>query len=378
MITMNTCLINNKKKLAIRLICLFCAFLTSCSNKGSQPPAPLAPAMKASISTIPRYKEYIGITQSIAAAAIRARVEGFLLQKHFIEGKPVKKGQLLYVIDQKPFEAQVQLAEGNLARNMANQEFQHVEYIRMKELVKKGDVSQSDYDKVDALYKAAVASVDVARAQVEEAKINLGYCSMTSPFNGIIGKKYVDLGNLVGGSAERTVLANVVQLDPMYVEFSPSVSDFSEFLAYRENMPFKVKATLPHNNKPLFHGQVDLINNEADIPTSTILMRAVIDNPEQLLLPGIYVNISLLLTNKEKAILIPSKAIVDTQGLQNVFTVNAKNQVEVRSIVTDGQYQQQYIVKSGVKVGDIILTDGLQKIQPGETVTPQLAELQHG
>ena len=369
---MNAKLINKKLILGV-----FCTCLIGCHRTGNQPPAPPVPAIKAMTTAIPKYKEYIGITESIAAVAIKARVEGFLLQKHFIEGNPVKKGQLLYVIDQRPYEAQLDLAKGTLARNIADQEYQHVEYVRMKELVKKGDVSRSEYDKVDAQYKAAVASVDIAKAQVEEAQINLSYCSMSSPVEGIIGKKYVDIGNLVGGG-ENTLLANVVQLDPIYIKFSPSVNDFNEFLKYRANMPFKVKATLPQNNKLVFHGKVDLVNNEADIPTSTIFMRASIDNPQQLLLPGIYVNISLLLTDKEQVILIPAQAVTETQGQYSVFVVNEKNQVEVRTMTSGGQYNQQYIVKSGIKVNDIILTDGLQKIRPGETVTPKFAEPQHG
>ena len=376
-IMMGTKQVKYIRKLSLLFIGIFFSMIIGCGKKVSAPPAPSVPAIKITPSIIPLYKDYIGITQSIASVAIRARVEGFLLQKHFTEGTLVKKDQLLYVIDQRPYEAQLLSAEGTLARNIADEEFQKVEYVRMKELVKKGDVSQSEYDKVSAQYKAAVASVEVAKAQLEQAKINLSYCSMTSPFDGLIGKRYVDLGNLVGGG-EKTLLVNVVQLNPMYVEFSPSVSDFSEFLKHKKNMPFDVKITLPYSEKVIFKGKVDLVNNEADIPTSTILMRAIIDNPDNLLRPGIYVNLNLILTTNEKVMLIPSKAVLETQGKKSVFVINDKNQIEVRDIETSGQYQEQSIIGSGINVGDIVVTDNLQKMRPGQPVTPIFAEQTHG
>ena len=353
--------------------CLFSAFISGCGDKTKSniPRMPVS-AVKITTSSIAIDKEYIGITQSISAVAIKARVEGFLDKMLFVEGAPVNQDQLLFVIDQKPFQAQLELAQGNLVKALADLEYQQVQYIRMKELIKKGDVSQSHYDEVAAQYKAAQGAVEANKGQVETAKINLGYCSMHAPFAGLIGKRYVDVGNLVGGS-ENTLLANVVQLDPMYVEFSPAVSDFGEFIKYRKNMPFKATAVFPKNTSLVFKGKVDLVNNEADTPTSTILMRAVVKNPHLLLRPGIYVNITLRLTDAAKAILVPSKAIMDVQGMRSVFIVNAKNQVEARRIVTEGQYQQQYyIVQSGLNVDDVVITDNLQIIRPGLEVDPKI------
>jgi len=374
---MNEYRLGSEYKLLLLFVCVLCLLVTGCNHKPqAKQQAPVVNAIKLTTSTIPIYKEYIGITQSIAAVGIRARVQGFLEKMNFVEGKAVKKNQLLYVIDQKPFQAQLDLEEGTLVKSIADRDYQKVEYERMKILVKKGDISQSNYDKVYAQFKAAEADVQIAQAQVENARINLGYCSMYAIFDGIISKKYVDVGNLVGGT-ENTLLANVVQLNPLYIEFSPSVSDFGDMLTYRANMPFKVIATLSHNQKLVFKGKTDLINNEADTPTSTILMRAIVQNPEQLLLPGIYINIQVELTNKAKALLIPSQAVLDIQGQQSVYIVNTKNQVESRNIVTAGQYQQQYIVSSGVAVNDVIITDGLQKIGPGEQVTVNLAATHH-
>lgn len=363
----------NFNKVLIAFCCLLSIFINGCQDKKQAPPQarPIVPTVKIVSTEIPITKEYIGITQSIASVAIRARVEGFLTKMNFVEGKLVKKDQLLYVIDPRPFEAQLELSKGQLARSTASQTYQNVQYIRMKQLVAKGDVSRSQYDQVASQYAEATAQVAVDKAQVEQAKINLGYCYMYSPFDGIISHKYVDVGNLVGGT-ENTLLAYVVKLDPIYIEFSPSVEDFSELLKYRANMPFKVEATFPQNKNLTFHGQVDLINNQADVPTSTILMRATITNPEKLILPGIYMNLKVILTNKGAALLIPAKAVMETQGKRSVYLVGKDNKVLSQPIITSGQYKQDYIVKSGLNVGDIVITDGMQKIRPGEEVTLNL------
>lgn len=375
---MKRLLIKGLKKTGILFCSLLTVLLISCQDKEQAKPLPkpVVPAIKISIRNIPISKEYIGISQSIASIAIRARVKGFLTKINFIEGKPVEKDQLLFVIDPRPFEAKLELAQGKLAQTTANRDYQSIQYKRMKELVVKGDVSKSHYDDVAAQYAEAVADVKVSQAQVEEAKINLGYCYMYSPVDGIIGHKYVDVGNLVGGG-ENTLLATVVKLDPIYIEFSPSIEDFSELVKYRANMPFKVEVSFPQNKSLVFKGKVDLVNNQANVDTSTILMRATVDNPEQLILPGIYMNLKMTLTNHGQAILVPSTAILESQGKRTVYVVGKDNKVINKTIVTAGQYgQSDYIVKSGLSVGDIVISNGMQKIRPGEEVTVNLTDKQ--
>lgn len=341
----------------------------ACKEKKVPPPPPVARVSVQEIikTNIPIIKTYIGITQSIATAGIRARVQGFLTKMNFVEGKPVKKGQLLYVIDPKPFQAKLDLAQGQLSRSIAEQEFQAVEYQRLKQLVAKGNIAKSTYDETKARYQQAIADVQIQNAQVTEAQINLSYCSMYAPFDSIIGEQNVDVGNLVGG-AEDTLLATVVQLDPIYVLFSPSVKDFSEFLKYRANMPFKVEANLPHNPELIFKGKVNLINNQADTATSTVLMRAEMANPKQLLLPGIYVNLRLFLNADASVILVPSRAVLETQGARTVYIFN-EGIVENRNITVSGQYENAWIVTSGLKVGEQLVTSGLQKLKSGDKVT---------
>jgi len=351
---------------------LLSTLLLACQNNGDKngQPAPVS-VVKVQIASVPVTKEYIGITQSIASVDIRARVKGFLTQMNFVEGKPVKKDASLFVIDPLPFEADVKAAEGNLAKSIANREFQTAEYERYGKLVKKGDVSVANYDRVKSQYQEAVAQVQINQANLDTAKINLSYCYMNASFDGIIGEKFVDVGNLVGGT-ENTLLATLVELNPMYIQFSPSVSDFALMLAHRKNMPFKVEATFSDDANMKFHGKVDLINNQADTPTSTILMRALLDNPESLLLPGIYLKVKLTLSNGESQLIIPVTSVMEVQGQRMVYIIDKNNEVQSRAITTNGQYQQSYIIVSGLKEGEMVVTNNLQKIKPGLTVTPQL------
>ncbi|MDP3560104.1 MAG: efflux RND transporter periplasmic adaptor subunit, partial [Legionellaceae bacterium] len=258
------------------------------------------------------------------------------------------------------------LAEGNLIRSIAQVEYQKVQYERMKILVAKDDISRSHYDEVHARYKEAVGEVQVQKAQVEKAQINLGYCTMLAPFDAIIGKKYVDVGNLVG-SGESTLLAQVVQMNPMYVIFNPSVADYEEMFSYIQNQPFSIQASLPMGNAT-FTGTLNLINNVVDQGTSTVMMRATVENPKLFLLPGVFVNVTMQLGQNPKTILVPTKAIMDLQGQSMVYVVDKNSVISSRIIQISGEYKTSTIIKSGLQVGDKVVISGLQKLRPGQKV----------
>ena len=348
-----------------------CLTMLSACHRSEHPMADCIPvqAMTLRFTSIPIEKDYIGFTKSMDAVDIRARVEGFLEKMLFIEGKRVKKGSVLYIIDQKPFIAKLDEALGKLDHAEAASEYARIQYLRMKDLVRKGDISKTKYDEVYSAYKIALSDTEVAKAQVETAKINLSYCSLKAPFDGLIGKKYVDLGNLVG-AGESTLLAKVVRLDPIYVEFNPTVNDYSEFIKYRENAPFSASVSLPDYEQIQFEGKLNLVNNEADVKTSTILMRADIKNPNLFLLPNMYVNIKLRLADNIATILLPSAALIQTQEKRSVWVVNQQHQVEMRSVEIAGEYQNNSIIKSGLKKGDVVIIKDVQKIQQGMNVTP--------
>lgn len=261
--------------------------LVSCNdNKAAlPPPPPKVNVIKIQTASVPVSKSYIGVTSSVANVDIRARVQGFLLSYNFTEGKIVKKGDLLFIIDPEPYKAQVAQAKGQLDQSIANTTFNKIDAQRKITLYKQNAGSEQEADLATTSYQSSLATVEANKANLQTAQINLSYCYIYSPITGMIGQKLVDVGNLVGGT-QATVLATVVQLDPIYVSFNPSVNDYAEFLKYKTDKPFKVEVTMPQNQKYKFPGAVDLINNQADINTSTLLMRSVVSNPQSLLLPG--------------------------------------------------------------------------------------------
>lgn len=344
---------------------------SGCDFDKSTPPQPTlqVSVMKIQQTAIPVTKDYIGVTSSMSNVDIRARVQGFLKSYNFVEGTIVKQNQLLYVIEPEPFKAAVDSAQGQLDESIANAEFDKLNAERQYILYKKQAVSEQESDQATATYKAALGTVETNKANLEQAKINLSYCYVYSPITGMIGETQVDVGNLVGGS-EATILANVVQLDPIYVSFNPSVNDYAEILKYKSKNPFKVEVTLPQQSGYLFTGEVDLVNNQVATDTSTLLMRSEVSNPKNLLLPGLYVNVKLILGTNPNAILVPAAAVMSDQSLQHVYTLNAKNEVVATRITSHIQYENYLVVDSGLKPGDIVITNNLQKIRPGITVSP--------
>jgi len=357
-------------------IIVLALLLAACSKTTPETKKPIVDvnAIKTEFRKVSISKSYIGITESISSVGIRARVKGFLIKRNFIEGSFVKKGQLLFEIDTAPFVAELRQAQAELASTIADANFEKVKYQRMKALYAKNVISKEKYDETTTSYKQALAKVVQKQADVEDAKINLGYCYMYSPIDGHIGKTQVDVGNLVGG-VQDTLQATVVVLNPMYVEFSPSVSDFGEFLEYRKkNKPFEVTAWLPKYPKESFSGEVNLVNNQADTKTATVLMRATLKNPEKLLLPGLYVNVDLMLDKDHKAISIPESAVMNNQGILEVYVIGQNNIIQSKTITSALEYQGQVVVNTGLSAGELVAISNLDKIRSGDTVRYQIKQ----
>ena len=357
------------KKLIVLFICCFALAACDSGNKTAVPAELPTQVLSVAKSNVPIVLNYIGITKSIADITIRARVEGFLKKKNYTEGKYVNRGDLLYVIDPRPFQVEVDLAQANVDSAKADAEFQQVELRRRAALVKKNFISQEEYDSQKATYDESVAAVEVAQANLETAKINLGYCYVYSPIDGIAGVRFYDVGNLVGVDGD-TELLTVVALDPMFVYFAPSIDDFSLIMKYYDNMPFKIVATVPKFPDIKFEGKVDMINNQAEQSTSTIQMRALIKNPEKKLRPNIYVNVEVILSPSTPVIQIPSSATVNIQGSTFVYAVDSNNKVSMKEINVETTTKQTMIIESGLKVGDRIALNNLQNLRTGMTIKP--------
>ncbi len=357
-----------KSYITICLIFILTLSLSACSGGDTDDPALAVTTTTVKTQSIPVYVDIIGTTKAISTVNIMARVSGFLVERNFIEGDYVKEEQLLYVIDKRPFEADLMQARANLGQKIANMIFQEKEFIRMKQLIEKAVISQEQFDSTQAQIRESAANVLAAKAQVETAKLNLGYASMYSPIEGRIGQTEVNMGNYVNGSTN-TKLATIVTLNPMYVIMNPSNEDYAKISEHMGDIPLKVEAKIPNTNKS-YEGTLNFVNNEVDKTTSTVTIRATIDNPKHTLLPGLHVDARVFISTNPSAILIPQAAVLETQGNDYVFVIGKNNKAEVRPIKTSGTYDKKTIVDSGLQVGDKVITNNTQLLKPGTLVKP--------
>ena len=349
----------------------FAAFaLWGCKKEKKQPPAPPPPTVtveKVVLKTVPVHLKYVATTESIKTVDIRARVEGFLEERRFVEGADVNKGDIIFVIEKAPYEAELEMSLAQLARDKASLSFAGDQVKRYKPLAEQDFVTQESLEDYVTKAREAAAAVKADLAKIKQNRLSLGYCTMYSPLNGRIGRTLVNVGNLVGAGQD-TKLATIVQLDPLYVYFSPSEKDLRLILKYRQEKDIPVDIILSDGSTHPHPGKVDFIDNTADPMANTINMRAVIPNPEKTLLPGIYVQASLFLCDVPDTPLISEKAIAEDQTGMYVYVVGEGNKVEKRSVEVGFLYKHQKIIWKGLKADERVITDGLQMIRPGITV----------
>ena len=340
-------------------------------EKKTPPPMPVTVAPVES-ETVPIYLDYVGTTDSIQTVDINARVEGFLIKRAFEDGADVKEGQLLFVIDPRPFEADLAAAQAQLSESRASLSYALEQVRRYEPLVGKQYITQDTYDGYVTQAEENRAAVEAAQANVTQAKLNLGYCTMYSPFDGRIGRRYVDVGNLVGAAGEPTKLATIVQLDPLYVYFSVAERDVPKVIGAQEENPLTVSVLLPDETKTPESGTVDFINNQVDVNTGTIELRAVVTNTRKSILPGQYVKVRLLLGEQPNTTIVPQQAVGEQQGQKYVFVVGEGDKVEFRNVTVGQDYGSKYtVIASGVKAGEKVIIEGLQKVRPGMVVSPK-------
>jgi RND family efflux transporter MFP subunit len=300
-------------------------------------------------------------------------VEGFLEERRFVEGADVNKGDIIFVIEKAPYEAELEMSLAQLAKDKAALSFANDQVKRYKPLAEQDFVTQESLDDYVTQAREAAAAVKSDLAQIKQNRLNLGYCTMYSPLNGRIGRTLVNVGNLVGAGGQDTKLATIVQLDPLYVYFSPSEKDLRLIMKYRQETDMPVDIILSDGTKHPYPGKVDFIDNIADPKANTINMRVVISNPEKTLLPGIYVQADLFLCDVPNTPLISEKAIAEDQTGSYVYVVGKANKVEKRMVEVGFVYNHQKIIWKGLKAGEKVIVGGLQMIRPGMAVQPKVA-----
>jgi RND family efflux transporter MFP subunit len=360
----------------LMLLCSLFFLFWGCKKENRKPPQAPPPEVtveKVALQTVPVHLNYVATTDSVKTVDIRARVEGFLEKRIFVEGADVKKGDVVFVIEKAHYQAELERSLAQLAQDKASLSFALDQVKRYKPLAEKDFVTEEALEDYQTKAREAAAAVKADRAKIKQDRLNLGYCTMYSPLNGRIGRTLVNVGNLVG-AGEDTKLATIVQLDPLYVYFSPSEKDLRLILKYRQEKEIPVDIILSDGSRHPHPGKVDFIDNTADPKANTINMRAVIPNPEKTLLPGIYVQASLFLCDVPDTPLISEKAIAEDQTGTYVYVVGKDNKVKQKLVKVGFLYKHQKIIWKGLKAGDRVITEGLQMVRPGMVVQPKEAK----
>jgi membrane fusion protein (multidrug efflux system) len=311
-------------------------------------------------------------------AEVRARVDGIVERREFEEGARVKAGQLLYQIDPAPYQAALDSANATLQRAQANLAATQANAQRLKALVGRSFASKQDYDNAVAAYGQAMADVAAGKAAVEAAGINLGYTNVTSPITGTIGAAEVTQGAYVRAS-DATLMATVQQTDPIYVDVTQSTVDLLRMRRELANGQIqavgpneaKVKIYLDDGSVYPLDGKLEFTDITVDQTTGSVKLRAIFPNPDQILLPGMFVRAHLREGIDDHAILVPQVAVArDAKGNPTVMIVGADNKVEMRAITVSRTHGSNWVVDSGLNPGDRVIVAGLQKVQPGAVVKP--------
>ncbi|THB85869.1 efflux RND transporter periplasmic adaptor subunit [Pantoea allii] len=355
--------------------------LTGCDNNKSEQAAQQPPAVGVvTLKTEPLKisTELPGRTSAYRVAEVRPQVSGIILKRNFIEGSDIKAGQSLYQIDPATYQASYDSAKGDLIQAQANARIAQLTVKRYKPLLGTKYISQQDYDTAVATAAQNDAAVQVAKANVETARINLAYTKVTSPISGRIGKSSVTEGALVQ-NAQTTALATVQQLDPMYVDVTQSSEDFMRLRSELESGQLKqndgkANVTLLMQNGSSYpqQGTLEFSDVTVDETTGSITLRAIVPNPNHALLPGMFVRARLDEGTNPNALLVPQQAVTRTPtGQATVMVVGADNKVEARQVTTSQAIGDKWLVTDGVKAGERVISTGLQRAKPGAQVTPQ-------
>lgn len=359
------------------------ATLAGCHS--SAPPAAPPPQVTVATPTtqqVTDYREFTGNTAATDSVTLVGRVEGYLEQIHFTDGAAVKQGDLLFTIQQTQYQAQLQQAQAQLAAQQAALVHAKTELARYTQLVKEDSAPATEVDRWQYELDSAQAGILGAQAQIELAKLNLGYTKITAPFDGRMGRHLVDPGNVVGGAAQPTALATIERLDPLYVYFTIAERDL---LSIRAEHHGGGRAEIEKREIPAFFGLLD----DADYPhkgrldfaalsvtstTGTLQARAIFPNPEPPILPGLFVRVRIPSAAPHDALTVPGEAIAFDQQGEYVLVVDAESTVARRPVTTGMQLGDRIVVKDGLTAGDRVVVAGLQRAIPGRKVDAQTAQ----
>lgn len=355
--------------------------LTGCSGGSDEPPPPPPEVNVATptIRTITDWDEYTGQFDAVEGVEVRARVSGYLVRSHFREGTLVRRGQLLFTIDPRPFQAQVARAEADLQAALTRRDLAQADLGRAEFLLKEEAISKEEFDSRTQARRETIAAVAAAEATLQQAKLDLGFTRVTAPISGRVGAREVTSGNLVSGSGgQATLLTTIFALDPIEFIFT---ADEAAYLKYRRqaregtrpssrDIANPVMLRLQDEEEFVHSGRMSFVDNAIDTQTGTVEGRALFDNPDGLFIPGMFGRLRLLGSGEYEAMLVPDDAILSDQSDKIVLIVDEENvvrprTVELGQVLDDGMR----VIASGIERTDRVIVGGLMRARPGVNVS---------
>ncbi len=360
--------------------------LAGCGDKPAssaqvRPPVPVVVA-EAKLTDVPLTTEMVGETAGYREIEVRSRVNGILLERTYVEGQPVTAGQELFLIDPAPYKVALEQAKGALAQEQARFNKARADRDRIIPLFKRQVVSRKDYDDTIANYEAAIASRQAAQATVKEAELNLSYTQVTAPIDGMASKSSQSEGSLISTNANSSLLTTITQYNPLYVNFSYSEQDRLNFetsvrkglIEAKDTTNWRTHIRLADGSVYPQAGKLNFSDNRVDPQTGTIRARAIFDNKEGVLLPGQFVRLTIDLGIRKNAIVVPARAIVQSQADRMVMVVDGDDKVVPRPVRLGPAIAEGVLIESGLDAGERYIVEGLMKARPGSIVKPVSAQ----
>src|SRR6267142_63467 len=359
--------------LGVALALASVALLWGCTRPQAQrsaPPPPEVSVIEVKSAPVTVYDEYVAQTQAPDTIEIRAQVTGLLERQAFADGARVKKGDLLYVIDQRPFEAQAAQAKAGLAQAEANLVNAKQNLARNARLIAEKAVSQQDYDTAVAQERASTAVVEAQKALLRNSELNLEFATIRASRDGFMSSSQVKPGALI--TAQQTLLTTLYSSDPMWAYFSLSEDRLLELQKAGQQpdqaTPFRIR--LADGTQYALTGRLDFVDAALDQKSGTLQVRISVPNPDRLLRPGLFVRVIVPALDSPAAIRIPQQAVLELQGTKSVYVVGADDKIEPRQIVTSHRLDNEWVVASGLAAGERVVVEGTSKVRPGAPVRP--------
>ena len=344
-------------------------FTAACSGEKKPPPPPPVPVLVGTVTekTVPVELKVIGNVEAYSTVSIKSRLAGQLVQVNFKEGQDVKQGELLFVIDPRPYEAALKQVEANLERDKALANKAKADAGRYAELIRKQFVSQQDYEQAKATAESLGATVHADEVAVQNARLNLSYCYIKAPITGRTGSLIAHQGNMIKDNADTAMLV-INQIQPIYVSFALPEQNLAAVRQYMATEKVPVSAVIAGQENNPEMGVLSFIDNTVDKATGTILCKATFTNESKRLWPGLFINVVVQLSSQPHAVLVPSRAIQSSQEGDIVFVIKPDLTVEIRPVEVGRPIDGDVIITKGLKPGERVVTDGQLRLVPGAKV----------